>query len=151
MEDEQYLSLTAQLQTTLAQVEELKVQREELKTRRDNFAQRLNELAVSPAQLWIRTLLNSAVSQKSVALAKSQKDDLLKGQKNLAAIRAKNAETAVTKLTQLQVAERTLDVSRHLANGHQQGLLTFSAPRNGPEKLQFSVRRREILPRAVKG
>lgn len=113
MEDEQYLSLTAQLQTTLAQVEELKVQREELKTRRDNFAQQLNDLAVSPAQLWIRTLLNSAVSQKSAALAKRQKDDLLKGQKNLAATRAKKAETAVTKLTELQAAERTLDVSRH--------------------------------------
>ncbi|KAG7571500.1 hypothetical protein FFLO_00516 [Filobasidium floriforme] len=91
LEDEQYLSLNEQLQLTLAHAEELKIQRDQLKTRRDNFAQQLNELA------------------KAVGVARTQKDDLLKGQKNLASVRTKKAEVAAAKAQELQAVEVALE------------------------------------------
>lgn len=99
------------MQLTLAHAEELKIQRDQLKTRRDNFAQQLNELAVSlTSRQTYNAPVHAALDQKAVGVARTQKDDLLKGQKNLASVRTKKAEVAAAKAQELQAVDVALEV-----------------------------------------
>jgi hypothetical protein len=50
------------------------------------------------------------LDQKAVGVARTQKDDLLKGQKNLASVRTKKAEIAAAKAQELQAVEVALEV-----------------------------------------